>query len=219
MSRAGDFELDADEIVAAAIVILQERGLDAVSMRNVADRLGVSPMPLYTRVGNKAALIDAVADHLLVDLAPVAQVAEPWPEYAGRWCRELRDRLKQTPDSRLYLGAAREAYVEASRPLVAALRGGGLSAEAAVQACRLLMWATVGFVAMEQGSSAPASGARSAARPGRLSGSDPGGVTQAEADELFDLQIGILTAGIARMHGDTAGDTAARDPAEDPAGD
>ena len=65
MTRAGDFELDADEIVAAAIVILQERGLDAVSMRNVADRLGVSPMPLYTRVGNKAALIDAVADHLL----------------------------------------------------------------------------------------------------------------------------------------------------------
>jgi TetR/AcrR family transcriptional regulator, tetracycline repressor protein len=196
MTRAGDFELDADEIVAAAIVILQERGLDAVSMRNVADRLGVSPMPLYTRVGNKAALIDAVADHLLVDLAPPVGATEPWPEYAERWCRALRERLKQTPDSRLYLGAERDAYVEASRPLVAALRGGGLPTDAAVQACRLLMWATVGFVAMEQGSSAPAA----EARRGRLSGSDPGGVTPADADELFDLEIGILTAGIARMH-------------------
>ena len=57
MTSPGEFELDADEIVAAAIAVLQERGLDAVSMRNVADRLGVSPMPLYTRVGNKAALI------------------------------------------------------------------------------------------------------------------------------------------------------------------
>ena len=196
MTRAGDFELDADEIVAAAIVILQERGLDAVSMRNVADRLGVSPMPLYTRVGNKAALIDAVADHLLVDLAPPVGATEPWPEYAERWCRALRERLKQTPDSRLYLGAARDAYVEASRPLVAALRDGGLAADAAVQACRLLMWATVGFVAMEQGTSAPAAGARR----GGLSGSDPGGVTPEEADELFDLEIGILTAGIARRH-------------------
>ena len=202
MPKPTDFELDADEIVAAAIVILQERGLDAVSMRNVAERLGVSPMPLYTRVGNKAALIDAVADHLLEDLAPPAGAGEPWPEYAERWCRELRHRLKDTPDSRLYLGAAREPYVAASRPLVAALRDGGLSVEAAVQACRLLMWTTVGFVAMEQGSSTPAP----EARRGRLSGSNPTGVTPEEADELFDLQIGILTAGIARMHGgDAAG--------------
>jgi AcrR family transcriptional regulator len=197
MTSAGDFELDVDEIVEAAIGILQERGLDAVSMRNVAERLGVSPMPLYTRVGNKAALLDAVADHLLLDLAPEPQPGEPWTDYAERWCRALRDRLKLTPDSRLYLGAAREPYVEASRPLIAALRDGGFSADAAVQACRLLMWATVGFVAMEQRSSAPPRGARR----GRLSGSDPTGVTPEEADELFDLEIGMLTDGIARVHG------------------
>jgi TetR/AcrR family transcriptional regulator, tetracycline repressor protein len=196
MAKPNDFELDADEIVAAAIVILRERGLDAVSMRNVADRLGVSPMPLYTRVGNKAALIDAVADHLLTDLAPVAAADEPWPEYAERWCRELRHRLKLTHDSRLYLGAAREAYVEASRPLIAAMRDGGLSADAAVQACRVLMWATVGFVAMEQGS-----GVHDVdARRGRLSGSNPAGVTAEEADELFDLHVRLITSGLARMH-------------------
>ena len=59
---------------------------------------------------------------------------------------------------------------------------------------------TVGFVAMEQGSSTPAPETRRR----RLSGSNPTGVTPEEADELFDLQIGILTAGIARMH--AAGD-------------
>ena len=202
MAKPHDFELEADDIVDAAIVILRERGLDAVSMRNVADRLGVSPMPLYTRVGNKAALIDAVADHLLTDLAPAAGADEPWPEYAERWCRELRQRLKLTPDSRLYLGAAREAYVEASRPLIAAMRDGGLSADAAVQACRLLMWATVGFVAMEQGSSAYAPGARR----GRLSGSNPAGVTAEETDDLFDLHVGLITSGVARMHGGEAQD-------------
>ncbi len=196
MAKPGDFELDADEIVAAAVVILRERGLDAVSMRNVADRLGVSPMPLYTRVGNKAALIDAVADHLLTDLAPAAAADEAWPEYAERWCRELRHRLKLTPDSRLYLGAARDAYVEASRPLIAAMRDGGLSADAAVQACRVLMWATVGFVAMEQGSGVQ----ETDARRGRLSGSNPAGVTSEEADELFDLHVGLVTSGLARMH-------------------
>ena len=196
MAKPNDLDLEADEIVEAAIVILRERGLDAVSMRNVADRLGVSPMPLYTRVGNKAALIDAVADQLLADLAPAAGAEEPWPTYAARWCHELRSRLKLTPDSRLYLGAGREAYVEASRPLIAAMREGGLSSAAAVQACRLLMWATVGFVAMEQGSSEHAPGARR----GRLSGSNPAGVTAEEADELFELHVGLITAGVARLH-------------------
>jgi AcrR family transcriptional regulator len=194
MTSSGEFELEVDEIVEAAVGILQERGLDAVSMRNVAERLGVSPMPLYTRVGNKAALLDAVADRLLLDLAPEPHADEPWTDYAERWCRALRERLKLTPDSRLYLGAAREPYVEASRPLIAALRSDGFSADAAVQACRLLMWATVGFVAMEQGTHAP-----ERARGERLSGSDPAGVTEAEADELFGLQIGMLTDGLARL--------------------
>jgi len=202
MAKPNDLDLEADEIVEAAILILRERGLDAVSMRNVADRLGVSPMPLYTRVGNKAALIDAVADQLLADLAPAAGAEEPWPTYAERWCHELRSRLKLTPDSRLYLGAGRDAYVEASRPLLAAMRDGGLSADAAVQACRLLMWATVGFVAMEQGSSLHAP----SARRGRLSGSNPAGVTPEEADELFELHIGLITAGVARLHGGAAAD-------------
>jgi TetR/AcrR family tetracycline transcriptional repressor len=196
MGKHNDLELEADDIVDAAIVILRERGLDAVSMRSVAERLSVSPMPLYTRVGNKAALIDAVADQLLADLAPPAGAEEAWLAYAERWCRELRSRLKLAPDSRLYLGAARDAYVEASRPLLTAMREGGLSADAAVQACRLLMWATVGFVAMEQGSSMHPQGARRE----RLSGSNPAGVTPQEADELFEIQTGFITAGIARLH-------------------
>jgi TetR/AcrR family tetracycline transcriptional repressor len=202
MAKPNDLELDADEIVDAAIVILRERGLDAVSMRNVADRLGVSTMPLYSRVGNKEALIEAVADQLLADLAPAAGPDEPWPAYAARWCHELRIRLKRTPDSRLYLGAGREAYVEASRPLITAMREGGLSAEAAVQACRLLMWATVGFVAMEQGSSeyAPRT------RRGRLSGGNAEGVTPDEADELFELHVGLITSGVARLHDGTTTD-------------
>ena len=47
------------------MMILHERGLDAVSMRSVAGRLGVTPPPVYARVGNKDALLDAIAGHFL----------------------------------------------------------------------------------------------------------------------------------------------------------
>ena len=152
MPKANELELDADEIVTAAVAIFEESGLDAVSMRSVSARLGVSPVPLYSRVGNKDALVDAIADRLLADLAPPPEVGETWSEYAVRWARSLRDGVRRARDSRLVVWPGREAYVEASRPLVDGARAGTASRrDAAVQACRLLTWATVGFGAVESG--------------------------------------------------------------------
>ena len=192
MTKQPDFDLDADEIITAAVEILEEFGLDAVSMRNVSSRLGVSPVPLYSRIGNKEALLDAVADRLLADLPPPENTGERWDEYAVRWTHELRARLRGARDSRLMLSPRRDAYVEASRPLVAAMRSAGFAADAAVQACRLLTWATVGFAAVESGVQ-PAGRRRRGSRPG----GDPGGVGAAEADALFDLHIRYVIEGIA----------------------
>jgi AcrR family transcriptional regulator len=193
MTKVPDFDLDADEIVTAAVQIFEESGLDAVSMRSVSARLGVSPVPLYSRIGNKEALVDAIAHRLLVDLAPPSAADEPWDGYAVRWTRELRARLARARDSRLILTAGRDAYVEASRPLVEAMRAGGMSADAAVQACRILMWATVGFGAVESGAEPPRR-ARQRTRPG----GDPGGIDAAETDTLFDIHIRYIVEGITR---------------------
>jgi AcrR family transcriptional regulator len=208
MVKRSQFELGPDEIIETAIDILREQGLDAVSMRSVASRLGVSPVPLYSRVGNKEALLDAMADHLLADLAPPSSHDEAWTDYAARWARELRSRLRLTRDSRLILGPPRHAYVEASRPLVDAMRGEGLAADAAVQGCRLLMWATVGFVAMEAGAAPPPRGTGRTRRPG----SDPEGLRAEEADELFELHIRYLIEGITRDAAVEAGRQSAEEP-------
>jgi TetR/AcrR family tetracycline transcriptional repressor len=189
---AGELELDADQIVAAAVAILREGGLDAISMRSVATRLGVTPPPVYSRIGNKDALIDAVADHLLDDLAPGLERDEAWPEYARRWTRQLRERLTDAADCRLFLEVKRPAYLKASRPLLKCMRRDGLSTDMSVRACRLLTWATVGFVAMNH---APAA---NSTRRGRLAGSDPAGVTPEEVDELFATHIDYLIEGILR---------------------
>ena len=73
-----------------------------------------------------------------------------------RWARELRIAARAAhASSRLILWLGREAYVEASRPLVETMRHDGFAADAAVQACRLLTWATVGFGAVESGARPP----------------------------------------------------------------
>jgi AcrR family transcriptional regulator len=188
-----ELELDADQIVAAAVEIMRESGLDAISMRSVASRLGVTPPPVYSRIGNKDALIDAVAEHVLDDLAPELARDETWPDYARRWTHQLRARLTDAADSRLFLQAKRSAYLKASRPLLKSMRRDGVSTDMSVRACRLLTWATVGFVAMDHPPST-----NSTRRRGRLAGSDPAGVTREEVDELFATHIDYLIEGIRR---------------------
>ena len=192
MTKAPDFDLDADEIVTAAVEIFEESGLDAVSMRSVSARLGVSPVPLYSRIGNKEALVDAIADRLLVDLAPPSVTDESWEGYAVRWTRSS-GALGRARDSRLILlqdaTHTSRRRVHSSRPC----GRDGMSADAAVQACRILMWATVGFGAVESGVEPPRR-ARRRSRPG----GDPGGVDAAEADTLFDIHIRYIVEGITR---------------------
>jgi AcrR family transcriptional regulator len=59
-----------EEILDAALAIADEHGLDAVSMRAVAERVGVTPMALYRHVSDKAALLDGIVGRLLAALLP-----------------------------------------------------------------------------------------------------------------------------------------------------
>ena len=101
--------------------------------------------------------------------------------------------MTDTADSRLFLQVKRPAYLEASRPLLKSMRRDGMSTDMSVRACRLLTWATVGFVAMDHPPNA-----NSTRRRGRLAGSDPAGVTREEVDELFANHIDYLIEGIRR---------------------
>jgi AcrR family transcriptional regulator len=58
-----------DTVVAAAVALADEAGIEAVTMRAVADRLGVAPMSLYTYVPGRAELVDLMVDsvHLAMD--------------------------------------------------------------------------------------------------------------------------------------------------------
>ena len=57
--------LSTEEVVAAAIALADAEGLAAVSMRRVAEAVGVSPMSLYTYVPSKAELVDLMFDRAL----------------------------------------------------------------------------------------------------------------------------------------------------------
>jgi AcrR family transcriptional regulator len=114
-----------EHILDIAVSIADERGLDAVSMRSVAERVGVTPMALYPHVGSKAALLDGMVGRLLIRLVPdteagagaEAGAAEAEAEGVPPW----RDRLSAIAHGARDL-ATRHPWVAAllfSRPSVA----------------------------------------------------------------------------------------------------
>ncbi|RKF24929.1 TetR/AcrR family transcriptional regulator [Micromonospora globbae] len=61
-SRRGRTDLTVDRIVRAAVEVADTEGLAALSMRRVAERLGVGTMSLYTHVPGKGELLDLMLD-------------------------------------------------------------------------------------------------------------------------------------------------------------
>lgn len=54
--------LTAEEVLDAALVLIDTHGLDGLSMRNLGDALGVNHMTPYRFFASRAALLDALAD-------------------------------------------------------------------------------------------------------------------------------------------------------------
>ena len=88
VSRRGKPELSVDRIVRAAIEVADAHGLGALSMRRVAERLGVGTMSLYTYVPGKAELIDVMLDTVCAETARPQDVPGGWRGRLERVARE-----------------------------------------------------------------------------------------------------------------------------------
>lgn len=81
-----------DDIVDAALRLLDELGLPDLSMRRLADALGVQPSALYWHVASKQELLAAVSERILAPLRMTD--ASPGGSIAGS-ARLLGDRLRE----------------------------------------------------------------------------------------------------------------------------
>ena len=139
--------------MAEARRIGAEAGIEALTMRRLADPLGVLPNALYTYFPDKAGILDAVLDDLLGD------VERPGPHASPR--RGLV--LLMASYRRLLLTQPGLIALTVSRPQMGPkairlredgltlLKRGGLSDADAVRAYMALFAYTAGFVAFEAG--------------------------------------------------------------------
>lgn len=91
-------QLTREAITEAGLALVDAEGLDALSMRGVAERLDVQASALYTHVSGKHELIQLMLDRVALDV----QVPEPDPE---RWAEQVKEFARS---ARQALGAHRD---------------------------------------------------------------------------------------------------------------
>lgn len=148
-----------EQIVAAAFRLLDEAGLEGVSLRKVACQLGIRAPSLYWHFKSKQALVDAMADALIHDVAREVPPGQHWRATLLQLAHEFRHAFKAHRDgARVYAGTylATENVMRVAEVTIGALAEAGASIDFAATTAMDLIYYVLGFVIEEQ--SLPADG-------------------------------------------------------------
>ncbi len=138
--------LTRERILRTALALADRESLEAISMRRIAEALGVEAMSLYNHVADKAAILDGIFE-LVLGALPELKPSRSWQTALRDRANELRAVLRSHPHV-LPLFATRPAVTPASLAHVEAvlgiLRGAGFPPGRALQILQVLMAFVVG---------------------------------------------------------------------------
>ncbi|MEV0395540.1 TetR/AcrR family transcriptional regulator [Polymorphospora rubra] len=139
--------LSRDRILRAAVALADGAGIESLSMRNLAQELGVVPMALYKHVTNKDELLDGMIDVVVGEIDPAVPDAD-WKHVIRGRILSARQMLLRHPwaslaiESRNMATPAILAYLDA---IVGTLRAGGFSANLAHHVMHAMGSRVLGF--------------------------------------------------------------------------
>ena len=141
------------EQVLRAAVVLAEAGVTSLSMRELAEKLGVKAMSLYHHVANKDEVLDGMVDAVFSEIGlPVGEI--DWKTAMRQRAFSAHEALLRhrwalgLMDSRANPGPATLRHHDA---VIGSLRGGGFSVAGAAHAFSVLDSYIYGFVLQELG--------------------------------------------------------------------
>jgi AcrR family transcriptional regulator len=138
--------LSRERILASALELVDEQGIDALSMRKLGQSLGYEAMSLYNHVANKDDLLDGILDLVLAEMEPPDPAGGlPAIRAAALSAHEALKRHSWAANMLMSPGRIRPARIQYMEALLASLRGAGLSAETTYHAYHVLDAHIIGF--------------------------------------------------------------------------
>lgn len=200
--------LTLEAIVDAAVALVDERGYDALTMRELAARCEVGVMTLYGYVRTKEELLAAIADRLFTDLDLQPATGEvAWQEHVKTVFRAVRATFVAHPElaevvAKLHTNA--QGSYRGAEVVLGAMRQAGIGARDAVSGFVALTTFTTGF-AVRQANAEERAGqsAQRMAAIGHLSAAEfptvlelAGLMLVRESDEQFEDGLDFIVRGI-----------------------
>ena len=218
MTTKSRAKLSRDRIVQAALGVMDQEGLEAVSMRRVAREVGVEAMSLYHHVADKDDLLDGVCARIMTGFRIPDEDDRPWSERVRHGAREWRRVLKSHPNVVALFAERSKPLTEVSalRPMEYALSlimESGADEREAVQVFNVMGGYIMGFVMMETGHMFTA-GALDATHPDPVATAPTFPAAQlpciaaalphlatCDPDEQFELGLELLVSGLQARYG------------------
>lgn len=145
--------LDRAVIVSAALNLLDDTGIEGLSMRKLGEVLGVQAPALYWHFPGKPALLEEMAEALLAGVAGRIVGNGDYAHTLRSGAREMRRALLSRRDgARVFAGTfvARPNVLSMGEVVIGSLRDAGFAAQTSARAVFSLMYFVMGFVIEEQ---------------------------------------------------------------------
>lgn len=140
------------EVVATALQALDEGGLEAVSLRAIAERRGVRMNTVSWHVKSKGRLLELMADAIAAEV-PLDDLPARWDHRAAALLQRYRTALLAHRDGAALVAgtyAPEPATLALAETLIAALLAGGYRDQEAVWTCWNALYFTLGLCREEQ---------------------------------------------------------------------
>jgi TetR/AcrR family tetracycline transcriptional repressor len=142
-------------VVERALALADDLGLEALTIRRLAQELGVTPMALYWHFRSKEELLAGLGDRVWAEIDVDIDPAADWPAQLRGLLESLVQMLRAHPSaSQLLLAGEKmhgEASIMATETALAVLRRAGFGPEQASEIARSAMWTGLTLVMSEPG--------------------------------------------------------------------
>ncbi|MDR0360965.1 MAG: TetR/AcrR family transcriptional regulator C-terminal domain-containing protein, partial [bacterium] len=162
-----------EQVVGAALDVLDEAGLDGLTMRTLAERMGVRAASLYWHIRDKDQLLGLVAEAILAEV-PEPPADLPWRAQLETFATGYRRVLHAHRDAARIVLEVQPAAPGLYERLVATLLAAGFEGGDAVDACHLIAGTFVPAAVAEERVTGPAPDADRGELRAPLGGADRG---------------------------------------------
>lgn len=142
-----------ERVIETARRMVEEGGVEALSMRKLAAELGVAPTGIYWHVGGREQLLSEIVDEVVAEMGDLRPTGATGKDRMASVARQIRRQVLDHPylvELARELGQGPATAFPGQVALAREATAAGLAGEEGADAVRAVLWLVGGFIMLER---------------------------------------------------------------------